>query len=79
MWSRYISVCRVRQDFEAVWRIVSRCAEGRVYPADVMRAVTGEMSENRKAIFLKVINQPPEDALELCDLLSFHSGHLLLF
>uniref|UniRef100_A0A8C1Y5G2 Calcyphosine 2 n=1 Tax=Cyprinus carpio TaxID=7962 RepID=A0A8C1Y5G2_CYPCA len=42
------------RDFEAVWRIVSRRAEGRVHPADVMRAVTGEMSENRKAVFLKV-------------------------
>ncbi|XP_043119928.1 calcyphosin-2 isoform X2 [Puntigrus tetrazona] len=47
-------LCLTQQDFEAVWRIVSRRAEGRMHPADVMRAVTGEMSENRKAIFLKV-------------------------
>uniref|UniRef100_A0A8C1G0C9 Calcyphosine 2 n=1 Tax=Cyprinus carpio TaxID=7962 RepID=A0A8C1G0C9_CYPCA len=47
-------LCLTQQDFEAVWRIVSRRAEGRVHPADVMRAVTGEMSENRKAVFLKV-------------------------
>ncbi|XP_056621764.1 calcyphosin-2 isoform X1 [Triplophysa dalaica] len=47
-------LCLAQQDFEAVRRIVSRCAEGRVHPADVMRAVTGEMSENRKAVFLKV-------------------------
>ncbi|KAA0715185.1 Calcyphosin-2 Calcyphosine-2 [Triplophysa tibetana] len=47
-------LCLTQQDFEAMWRIVSRCAEGRVHPADVMRAVTGEMSENRKAVFLKV-------------------------
>ncbi|XP_052437491.1 calcyphosin-2 isoform X2 [Carassius gibelio] len=47
-------LCLTQQDFEAVWRIVSRRAEGRVHPDDVMRAVTGEMSENRKAIFLKV-------------------------
>ncbi|XP_067276143.1 calcyphosin-2 isoform X2 [Pseudorasbora parva] len=47
-------LCLTQQDFEAVWRIVSRRAERRVHPADVMRAVTGEISENRKAIFLKV-------------------------
>ncbi|KAK2894491.1 hypothetical protein Q8A67_011720 [Cirrhinus molitorella] len=47
-------LCLSQQDFEAVWRIVSRRAEGRVHPTDVMRAVTGEMSESRKAIFLKV-------------------------
>ncbi|KAG1935189.1 hypothetical protein F2P79_019508 [Pimephales promelas] len=47
-------LCLTQQDFEAVWRIVGRRAERRVHPADVMRAVTGEMSENRKAVFLKV-------------------------
>ncbi|ROL23549.1 Calcyphosin-2 [Anabarilius grahami] len=47
-------LCLTEQDFEAVWRIVSRRAERRVHPADVMRAVTGEMTEHRKAIFLKV-------------------------
>lgn len=67
-----------------MWRIVGRRAERRVHPADVMRAVTGEMSENRKAVFLKVTDQPgcfrpPEDAVELCELLSFHLGHLLMF
>ncbi|XP_056334518.1 calcyphosin-2 [Danio aesculapii] len=47
-------LCITTQDFEAVWRIVSRRVEGRANPTDVMRAVTGEMSENRKALFLKV-------------------------
>ncbi|TRZ00888.1 hypothetical protein DNTS_015619 [Danionella cerebrum] len=43
------------QDCEAVWRIVSRRSGGRlVQPTDVMRAVTGNMNEKRKAIFLKV-------------------------
>uniref|UniRef100_A0A9J7WYZ4 Calcyphosine 2 n=1 Tax=Cyprinus carpio carpio TaxID=630221 RepID=A0A9J7WYZ4_CYPCA len=46
-------LCLTPQDFEAVWRIVSRRAFGRVNTADVMRAVTREMGENRKAIFLK--------------------------
>lgn len=60
----------VCQDFEAVWRIVSRRAEGRLHPVDVMRAVTGEMRENRKAVFLKVRDVfdsccPPEGAVEL--------------
>lgn len=67
-----------------MWRIVSRRAERRVHLADVMRAVTGEMSENRKAIFLKVTDQPdrfcpPEDAVELCELMNFHFGYLLMF
>ncbi|KTF78962.1 hypothetical protein cypCar_00014912 [Cyprinus carpio] len=47
-------LCLTPQDFEAVWRIVSRRAFGRVNTADVMRAVTREMGENRKAIFLKM-------------------------
>jgi len=67
-----------------VWRIVGRRAERRVHPADVMRAVTGEMSENRKAVFLKVTDQPdcfrpPEDAVELCEFLNLLVGRLLMF
>lgn len=70
-------LCLTQQDFEAVWRIVSRRAEGRVYPADVMRAVTGEMSENRKAIFLKVyvkLDPNKTGSMFLSDIEKFYRG-----
>ncbi|XP_050990843.1 calcyphosin-2 isoform X1 [Labeo rohita] len=69
--------CLTQQDFEAVWRIVSRRAEGRVHPADVMRAVTGEMSENRKAIFLKVyvkLDPNKTGSIFLSDIEKFYRG-----
>ncbi|XP_072551740.1 calcyphosin-2 isoform X2 [Salminus brasiliensis] len=47
-----LSLCR--QDFEAVWRIVGQQGEPLMDYAEMMRAVTGEMSEIRKAIFMKV-------------------------
>ncbi|XP_076848985.1 calcyphosin-2 isoform X2 [Brachyhypopomus gauderio] len=42
------------QEFETVWRIVGQQGEVLVDSATVMRAVTGEMSEARKAVFIKV-------------------------
>ncbi|XP_016099053.1 calcyphosin-2 [Sinocyclocheilus grahami] len=70
-------LCLTQQDFEAVWRIVSRRAEGQVHPTDVMRAVTGEMSENRKAIFLKVyvkLDPNKTDSIFLSDIEKFYRG-----
>ncbi|XP_073706500.1 calcyphosin-2 [Garra rufa] len=70
-------LCLTQQDFEAVWRIVSRRAEGRVHPADVMRAVTGEMSENRKAVFLKVyvkLDPNKTGSIFLNDIEKFYRG-----
>ncbi|XP_067246082.1 calcyphosin-2 [Chanodichthys erythropterus] len=70
-------LCLTEQDFEAAWRIVSRRAERRVHPADVMRAVTGEMSENRKAIFLKVyikLDPNKTGSIFLSDIEKFYRG-----
>ncbi|XP_051952786.1 calcyphosin-2 isoform X1 [Xyrauchen texanus] len=70
-------LCLTQQDFEAVWRIVSRRAEVRVHPTDVMRAVTGEMSENRKAVFLKVyikLDPNKTGSISLTDIEKFYRG-----
>ncbi|KAK7151812.1 hypothetical protein R3I94_008228 [Phoxinus phoxinus] len=70
-------LCLTQQDFEAVWRIVGRRAERRVHPADVMRAVTGEMSENRKAVFLKVyvkLDPNKTGSIFLSDIEKFYRG-----
>uniref|UniRef100_A0A8C2G3K8 Calcyphosine 2 n=1 Tax=Cyprinus carpio TaxID=7962 RepID=A0A8C2G3K8_CYPCA len=65
-------LCLTQQDFEAVWRIVSRRAEGRVHPADVMRAVTGEMSENRK-VYVK-LDPNKTGSIFLSDTEKFYRG-----
>ncbi|XP_065139685.1 calcyphosin-2 isoform X1 [Paramisgurnus dabryanus] len=70
-------LCLTQQDFEAVWRIVSRRVEGRVHPADVMRAVTGEMTENRKAVLLKVyvkLDPNKTGSIVLSDIEKFYRG-----
>ncbi|XP_073786373.1 calcyphosin-2 isoform X3 [Danio rerio] len=70
-------LCITAQDFEAVWRIVSRRMEGRVNPADVMRAVTGEMNEDRKALFLKVyvkLDPNKTGSIFLSDIEKFYRG-----
>ncbi|XP_016308443.1 calcyphosin-2-like [Sinocyclocheilus anshuiensis] len=70
-------LCLTPQDFEAVWRIVSRCVEGWVHPPDVMPAVTREMSKNRKAIFLKVyvkLDPNKTGSIFLSDIEKFYRG-----
>ncbi|KAK1785012.1 hypothetical protein P4O66_018438, partial [Electrophorus voltai] len=42
------------QDFDTVWRIAGPQGEVTADAAAIMRAVTGEMSEARKAVFIKV-------------------------
>ncbi|KAG9272997.1 calcyphosin-2 [Astyanax mexicanus] len=66
-----------RQDSEAVWRIVGQQEEPLMDYAEMMRAVTGEMSEIRKAIFMKVyvkLDPNKTGSVSLSDIEKFYSA-----
>ncbi|XP_036441126.1 calcyphosin-2 isoform X2 [Colossoma macropomum] len=70
-----------KQDFDAVWRIVGQQGGPLVDYAEMMRAVTGEMSEIRKAIFIKVyVKLDPNKTgyVSLIDIEKFYSAKVNL-
>ncbi|KAL7870999.1 hypothetical protein SRHO_G00084960 [Serrasalmus rhombeus] len=70
-----------KQDYDAVWRTVGQQGGPLVDYAEMMRAVTGEMSEIRKAIFIKVyVKLDPNKTgyISLIDIEKFYSAKVNL-
>ncbi|XP_062861319.1 calcyphosin-2 isoform X2 [Trichomycterus rosablanca] len=68
------------QDFETVWRIVGLQGQMQVDYNEMIRAVTGEMSETRKAAFIKVyvkLDPNKTGSISLTDIEKFYCGKQL--
>ncbi|KAI4897934.1 hypothetical protein NFI96_019834, partial [Prochilodus magdalenae] len=66
-----------QQDFDAVYRIVGQQGGPLVDYAEMMRVVTGEMNEIRKAIFIKVyvkLDPNKSGCISLIDIKKFYSA-----